>query len=348
VLIVKGVNGLGDRLLSLGTAILYARLAGRSLHVDWSDPVYSGDGSNVFPRLFACPGLPTRPEIPETDSVTPAVWKGELKVTAAAMGRRCRGFSGEDWASIDPGRLDYDEHVAVIWTTTNRVELLRRHFSGQFAALRDLSDAGIMGKLLRDDLVLDPEIRHRVERFRGEHFRTPMVGVHVRYSDHRVQLRAILAQTTALTARERGARIFLATDNIEVKRLFDKVYGGVVSTPHWYPPAGLKVHDNAACSDRLENAREALVDLFLLAACDYLVCDSSSSFARVAGHLGVMPSSRIRDMKRKSKIDRRIRKKVWRRWLKLRLFTWGVRTLGVGARLGAALSRVRARRDKVA
>jgi hypothetical protein len=348
VLIVKGINGLGDRLLCLGTGILYARLADRSLLVDWTDPVYSADGSNVFPRLFECPGSTMCWEIPETDSVAPAVWRGELRTTAASLGRRDKDFSTDSWrrTSIELGRLDYDEDVAVMWTTTNRVEDLREHLRGELAGLCDLSDAEIMGKLLREDLVLDPEIRRRVEQFRSEYFQRPMVGVHVRYSDHRVQLRAILAQTTALLARARGARIFLATDNIEVKRLFDTVYGGVVTTPHWYPPPGLKAHDNAVCADRLGNAREALVDLYLLAGCDYLVCDSSSSFARVAGMLGGMPSSRIFDMRRKPKVDRRIRRKVWNRWLKLGLFTWGVRALGPGARLRAGLSGVGAREDR--
>ena len=348
LLVVKGINGMGDRMLSLGSGILYARLSGRALAVDWTDPVYSGDGSNVFPRLFGCPGLAMREDIPDTESVAPAFWRGELRTGAAALGRRHREFSADSWrrASVDLGRLDYEEDVAVMWTTSNRVRDMRAHFHGDFAKLHVLDDVEIMGIILREDLVLNGEIRGRVEGFRAAHFRSPMIGVHVRYADHRVRLRAILAQTTALLRRERDAGIFLGTDNVEVKKLFEKVYGRVVTTPHWYPPAGLKAHDNAACADRLENAREALVDLYLLAGCDYLVCDTSSSFARVAGYLsGILPS-RIFDLKAKPKLDRRLRRKIWHRWLKYGGFTWGVRALGIGERVRATLDGVRLRGDK--
>jgi hypothetical protein len=350
LLVVKGINGLGDRMLSLATGILYARLAGRSLLVDWSDPIYSGDGSNVFPRLFGCPDSKMVWDIPETDSVAPALWRGSLRMTAADLGRQHRDFSPDSWrrASIALGWLSYDQDVAVMWTTTSRVHDMRGHFQGEFARLGDLTDDEIMGALLREDLALAPDIRDRVERFRAEHFRSPMVGVHVRYSDHRVQLRGILARTTEILRRERTARIFLGTDNVEVKRVFDSVYGRVLATPHWYPLPGLKAHGNAACGDRLENAREALVDLYLLAACDYLVCDTSSSFARVGARLSELPASRIVDVKRKPKLGRRVRRKMWHRWLKYGLFTWGVRILGARERLRATLYGVRRREDVVA
>ena len=46
-LIVKGLAGLGNRMLSALTGILYARLSGRRLIIDWRDPTYSSDGSNA-------------------------------------------------------------------------------------------------------------------------------------------------------------------------------------------------------------------------------------------------------------------------------------------------------------
>lgn len=54
-LLVKGRAGLGNRMLCALTGILYARLAGRRLLVDWSDPIYAEGGLNVFHRYFRCP-----------------------------------------------------------------------------------------------------------------------------------------------------------------------------------------------------------------------------------------------------------------------------------------------------
>ena len=51
-LLVKGTAGLGNRLLFLLSALLYARLTERLLVVDWCDQTYSDDGTNAFPLLF--------------------------------------------------------------------------------------------------------------------------------------------------------------------------------------------------------------------------------------------------------------------------------------------------------
>ena len=39
-LLVKGIAGLGNRILSVLNGILYARLSDRLLFVDWRDPDY--------------------------------------------------------------------------------------------------------------------------------------------------------------------------------------------------------------------------------------------------------------------------------------------------------------------
>ena len=60
-------------------------------------------------------------------------------------------------------------------------------------------------------------------------------------------------------------------------------------------PDAQRIHQSRACLDRLQNGVEALVDLYLLAECDYLVGDSTSAFAKVAGLLSAAPASRRYD-----------------------------------------------------
>ena len=62
-------------------------------------------------------------------------------------------------------------------------------------------------------------------------------------------------------------------------------------------PDAQRIHQSRACLDRLQNGVEALVDLYLLAECDYLVGDSTSAFAKVAGLLSAAPASRRYDAK---------------------------------------------------
>ena len=76
-LIVKGIAGLGNRILSAVTGILFARLMHRRLIIDWSDFTYSNDETNVFPLLFTCTDEDPPLAIPETNSISPPLWRDQ-------------------------------------------------------------------------------------------------------------------------------------------------------------------------------------------------------------------------------------------------------------------------------
>jgi hypothetical protein len=155
----------------------------------------------------------------------------------------------------------------------------------------------IMSRLLRTELLPAAEIRERVERFRRDRFAGRVVGVHIRCSDRRVHVDRILAALDNLHALEPRSSIFLATDNSEIRSQVERRYRNVLSTDHWYPSPGAHIHQNDGCPDRFENGVEALVDLYLLAGCDSLICDSTSSFARVAILLSLAERGQVLDVK---------------------------------------------------
>lgn len=324
-LLVKGIAGLGNRMFCAVTSILYARLTGRRLLVDWSDETYSPDGSNVFHRFFLCPWCNPTDEIPATDSVRPSVWRGHLRERAENMRKPYRGHV-EFWqhTSIDLARLDYQEDVLVMWAFHEKVDLLRNHFTGAFQEFSQTSTKAILRKLLREDLILQPWIRARVEQFKRDNFRQKTVGVHVRYTDHRVRLWAILQKLHLLLKREPELQIFLATDNIQITILFEENFPGTISTPHAYPAPGFCLHGRQQCPDLVEHGVEALVDLYLLAECEYLIVDTSSSFAHMATLLTKTPDSRVFDVKQGGKYPVRLRHFTWQMMLRLGLFSWGL------------------------
>jgi hypothetical protein len=336
ILLIKGRAGLGNRMLCALTGILYARISGRRAIVDWRDPIYSDDGTNVFDRYFECGDCLSVDSIPDTDSVAPPVWRGNLHLDAQRMQNRYAQTRDvrEVWRefSIDLRRRDYSETVTVMWAFTEQIAALRPHFEGRWSALKDVSTDEILRDLLRNALRLRPAIRERVERFEREQYRRPMLGVHVRYSDHRSNLRGILDNVAEMIAREPERRIFLCTDALEVKRMFEATWPGVVSTPHWYPRPGAHLHNNPQCPDRAESGVEALVDIALLARCDAMVIDTSSSFSYVARLLSDVPDSEVADVARSGKMPPWRRKQVWRLLRALQVFTWGVRARGLLAR----------------
>lgn len=324
-LLVKGIAGLGNRMLSALTGILYARLTGRRLIVDWRDPTFSNDGTNAFYRFFQCSLSSPNDEIPETDSVNPIIWRGHLHEHATNM-RKPYKNNKEFWqrTSIDLTKLDYQEDVLVMWTYTQKVDLLRSHFKGEFKGFAETSTEAILSKLLREDLIIHPQIRKGVNGFKGNNFREKTLGVHVRYTDHRASLWAIFKKLNALLERELGLQIFLATDNIQIKNMFEESYQNVITTPHWYPAPGLRLHEGQNRPDPMESGIEALLDLYLLAECDYLIIDTSSSFSHVASLLTNAPDLHIFNVKQGEKLPEPLRELTWRLMVGLGLFSWGL------------------------
>jgi hypothetical protein len=376
-LLVKGSSGLGNRILSLLTGMVYARLAGRRLLVDWRDAHYSTGGVNVFTRYFAFPSFDPTLAIPDTLSVTPPIWRGHLHESAPDLRERHPEFArGTDlWRvfSIDLERLDYDETVAVMWTYVAQMDPLRRHFRGAFAPFAELDNETILRRLLRQDLRLQPSLKERVERFEYSAFRRPTVGVHVRYTDHRARLGALLSRLNRLLRRAPDLQIFLATDNRQIKRLFEANYPSVISTPHWYPPtAGRPLHTRREPPDPIERGAEALIDLYLLAACDYLIFDPSSSFGEVAALLSEAPPEHVIRLASRGKQPlppdwmtspgqvarwekgwRLVQGYSYHLWIRTGLFNWGLDCLAGLWRLttwrlrpsGSAEAHLRERRD---
>ena len=324
------------------TGILYARLAGRRVCVDWRDFSYSSDGLNAFPRFFEYASYTPTDEIPATDSVSPTVWRGHLHDPAWYLREQYGNVhDSETWRtfSVDLTKLDYQEDVVVLWTYNAQVNSLRCHFKGEFKGLAQASTEAILSKLLREDLRLDPQVRERVARFKGRSFGTRTVGVHVRYTDHRVGLWAILKQLSALLQREPELRVFLSTDNARVKSLFADCCHGVVTTSHWYPTPGLTIHQNRSCPSPIESGIEALVDLYLLAECDYLIGDTSSSFFYVAKLLSKAPDPNIFDVRRKGKLSPRRRRLLYRAMFALGLYSWGLSALSKFVRMQKLFDR---------
>jgi hypothetical protein len=296
------------------TGILYARLARRNLIIDWSDKDYSGDGSNVFPRLFACPSVGGL-DIPDTDSVAPPMWQGRLRQSVYELQATLDALGVPGHLSIDLTTLGHVEDVVVTCEYTQQVKLLKRHFRREFDELRGVSAREILKTLLREELVPQPTIQARIDEFRARHLHHPTVGVHLRWSDRRVRVRAILRELDRVLAREPELTIFVATDNIKAKAMLERRHRRVITLPHWYPAPGKRLHGNRDCPNPFESAVEALIDLHLLASCEHLIGDSSAStFFRVAAWHRPSGMGNVIDLKPTKRIDRILADEWWCRY----------------------------------
>ena len=325
VLLVKGSSGFGNRIESLLTGILYARLSGRKLIVDWNDSLYSSDGTNSFFQFFECSLCDPAQTVAATDSVNPAIWRGHLHESSQSMrGRYGTPPFADLFFSADLARLDHEEDVLVMWLFAHKIDLLRPHFHGPFSQFSQMTNNEILRKLLQEDLVLHRDLRRRVDQFAGDFGGRPTVGVHARYTDHRIRLWSVLRQLEHLLQRHPDLQIFLATDNMQIKQMFERNYSNVITTPHWYSPTpGVPIHFSRSRPDAVESGREALVDLYLLAKCNYLIIDTSSSFSYVASLLTMAPPEHVVDVGSGKKRSRRVRDLIYKVMLGSKLYSWG-------------------------
>jgi hypothetical protein len=328
-LLVKGVAGMGNRILSVLTASLYARLSGRRLIVDWSDESYSTGGVNAFHRFFLSPLCPADAELPVTDSVAPAIWRGRLQESAWTMSAAQATRDARRALSIDLTRLDHPETVAVMWLYRDRVDLLRSHCRGEWEDLRESSRAVVLRRLAQETLAPHPDIQARLDRFTRDHFDRRTVGVHVRFTDYRTRLWAALRTLDRMLRRDPALQVFLATDSEHVARMFETRFPRVVMAQHPDSPGpGRPLHYGAVRPDPIDHGIEALTDLYLLAECDDLIVDTGSSFADVATLLSRASTGRVVDIRRRGKRSPAFRRTT--NWCarKLGFYTWGPGVLG--------------------
>lgn len=298
----KGVGGMSNRMRSLFTAMLHAQLNGRTLIVDWRDETYSDGSNNVFHNFFTISEMNYAVEIPDADSVRPAIWQGNLDKSLDKMWSMHgpHPWVGEELYkkySIDIGQIDFPEDLIVLWCYEHKLDTLRKHFKGKFAELGAIDNTAIFRKMLRENLILNKNIRKKVDDFKAKHFKDKVVGVHVRYTDLKpIPLDEYYSSVDKLIDRYSDAQIFLATDSRKVQSEFQKRYKNIIITDKWLPEKSEKLHGHPKCPDKIENGIKALVDMYLLAECDYLIFCWRSTFAVMSYYISDLPSTNLIDL----------------------------------------------------
>jgi hypothetical protein len=290
-LVVKGSGGggLGDRLWSVLVGILYSRLSGRAIFIDWSDGLYAEQGVNAFTSLFSIQGVKVLQTLPvENVSVHPPAWQGRLR-------RSLHEVYMEDgnplWNriaairrySFDLAELHCPERVLVMWDF-DQMDKLRPFLKPAEAVC---SQEELLRTVFQTHVIPDPALSLEAERWVPDG-KGRAVGVHVRAAHESslqkgaVRLCDYFQAVDALSAATDIARIVLATDNQEVEEKFRRRYQNIITRTKWFGRPGEPLHLNPACPDRLQNTRDALVEILMLARCDYLITQGSSAFSMAA------------------------------------------------------------------
>lgn len=313
--LVKGKAGMGNRILSLLDAIIYADFLHRQVVVDWSDFTYSHNGKNAFPNYFTVSDSSNiisfedvatmQEEIGSISSVHPIIWKDRLNLSVAEIMERhgdndkisqVNPFSYSKY-TVNLKEVDHTEEILVRWAFRSEISKIRCFFHNGFLETSRLSNMQILRQIFHGNLLLARDIQCQIENFKLKNFSNCMIGVHIRYTDRKTAIERYHKAISSILVEYPDATIFLATDNKEVESLFKKMHRVRICTcEKWYPKAGNNLHQNPECPDRFLGGTHALVDMYLLAACDFLVCDQNSSFSYIASLISDIPDSRIFDV----------------------------------------------------
>ena len=239
-----------------------------------------------------------------TEFVHPAVWRGKLDVEAAELveavdktaHNRTRGY--RDF-SFDLSRLDYSETTLVAWSYTQLIGKLRPHFKGEMAWLRSKSDADVVRWLSSDIMLLQAGIVGEVsKKWSALSLGDDCIGVHIRFMDRRTTIESFYRALDRLLVVAPKSQIFLATDNKDVQKAVMSRYKNVIHNEKWFPDDSQSMHRSHECPDRLQNAIDALVDMYMLAKCNSLIYPGSSTFSLMSSLISKAPRAHIVDVER--------------------------------------------------
>lgn len=319
-LLMKGAAGLGNRLFSVANGIEYALKNQRTVLVDWSDGQFALRGTDAFRLCFQLKNVEhinRVHDLPEKISSSyPPDWGAcpdknvydlyrlaEPDFSNRSLFRRLFRFLPKR------GRL---RKLKRYWYIDFEQ---RKHQAGSlfqafqaFLSDRDFCVGGDLPDQLKEELVfhvdycpecnedilrnyidLQPEMQQKIEDFRRQHeIGANTIGVHVRMTDAMPEntLNSLLQKIQKIPLQKPD--IFLATDNDDAVAFFKEHFSHVITIPKVFLPLPDKVgrHSYASFAKQPEIAeviyRESVMDMFLLAKCEYLVAQKNSSFSKVS------------------------------------------------------------------
>ena len=301
-LLVKGHAGLGNRIFVLVTAILYAHLSDRVLIIDWRDHFYSSDGHNAFDYLFKLKNSGDIDDVRHDIPLYPSIWNDNLDESIHCLMGQDAQFNrvlGQDVFkkySTDIKKVKYPHDVLVVTGYVEQIDLLRKHFKGKFAPLKGMTKPELFKYVFQESLSFSPEIETRISKFKYHNWGNHVIGIHIRYSDKTISLAWYKKALSSYVEKYPDSIIFLATDNRAVEEELRAQYPQLITTEKWLPEAGNRAHGNPECPDLKEHAIESMLDIYLLAECDYLIYSRTTSFGLLASYLSKASEDRIFDI----------------------------------------------------
>jgi hypothetical protein len=274
-LIIKGIAGLGNRLITLCSGIEYARTTDRILLVDWSDGMYAEKGHNVFYDYFKLVNVKyfkNIRNISHISSVYPAGFNRKLDKGVHELYKNINAVDAgipKIYSILDrvpqfifsyqkPNMLrEYWRYIYFSGRNNNNINGLD-YFFGIFNNAHSPCGRHLSKKRKEDIVIyieyepsynpvtllnhinLQSAISKKIDLFTSEKLLThDSIGVHIRGNDRKSKTPYEKLYNLLRDKKFETKKIFLATDCIEVLENFLKEFPNTIVYPKFLP----KVHE---------------------------------------------------------------------------------------------------------
>lgn len=291
-LLIKAKGGLGNRMLSAVTGLIYADLSGRQPVIDWRDGIYAPPGVNAYPLLFRASGMPDPDNFDAFGNVAPAKWQGRMaEHPVTIVDGEHNGALVYRKSCIDITRTDHDADLAVFWSYVPKVPRMARLMARdpRFAGRKQTE---IICDYLTRYFAPNDRVQHAVDAVLAG-LERPVIGAHLRYTDMAGPLDKVKAELARLRARMPQAPIFLATDSLEAQEDIRADFGNLHVTEKYLPEDGGRLHLLHDSVDPVVEAENAMIDMWALARCDWLIYSRNSTFSGSSALIGGLPADRL-------------------------------------------------------
>jgi hypothetical protein len=290
-LILKGCEGLGNRLYCLCNAIEYCQRNNRTILVDWSDRF-------SFISDYDC--------LKEIKSIYPQNYFQNIKVPITDIYSRniCNHIFGRIYPYLPKGPF---QKLHGCWKfiskygherTVSDIIAFKSLFNkneiplGGFYADKMKEDIIIYADSIpdfnTDTLLINVRLQEWV-KLAIEHQKNNLkignrtIGVHVRNTDKK-PVKSYLSLITFINEEIKDYdNIFLATDSKEVEKCFRAELSNFVTLKRLYTSNNYKgIHLSEEITDKRRHLLESIMDMWLLSNCGLLLYQGNSSYSRIA------------------------------------------------------------------
>lgn len=313
-ILIKGCAGLGNRLITLCSAIEYCKLTNRLISVDWSDGLYGYPGDNVFEKYFSLNNSKTISveKIKQYNdigmSVYPNEFEGNLHLNIHSLYQQ---VSNNYFCKFPPNAYSFlkANMFSSHWALKSNIKgnettditaylrilfkksgfplggCLQNHIQEDIVIFADYVPLFIEKNI--NNLIINPTILDTINKFVNINQIDQTIGVHIRSTDL-TPTKNIILLINAIKKENKAEKIFLSTDSLDIQTEFMRNFEHVVVYDKFTPVLKNKIglHQWASMSANHDKAeqifKDSIVDMYLLSKCKKLFYQGNSSFSIVA------------------------------------------------------------------